>query len=288
MTQATQAYDFSIVIPALNEEAYLPLLLKDLANQSFHQQFFEVIVVDGNSTDKTIAITKTFADKLNLRVVSVKKGNVAAQRNRGIALTRAPWVICMDADNRIPSYFLDGIKYQLAKNVHVDCFTCWIDENAYRSADKPLITMFNLTVEVYARLKPGAPGAMIGVRRNLGKQFPFNHTVAMSEDHEFIESLVRAGKIFSVFRSPKYTYSLRRLESEGTLKMARTYAKAQLYLLMGKQLKHGSVDYAMGGEFHQNGAATKTMFSEIRSIFSELVKNQRQTARKVLEIINSI
>jgi len=43
---------FSIIIPCLNEEKSLPLLLKDLAGQTL--QDFEVIVVDGQSQDKTV------------------------------------------------------------------------------------------------------------------------------------------------------------------------------------------------------------------------------------------
>ena len=43
---------FSIIIPTLNEEKYLPLLLSDLEHQLFTD--FEVIVVDGKSADKTV------------------------------------------------------------------------------------------------------------------------------------------------------------------------------------------------------------------------------------------
>ena len=41
----------SIIIPAFNEEKYLPKLLITLSKQTFTN--FEVIVVDGNSEDKT-------------------------------------------------------------------------------------------------------------------------------------------------------------------------------------------------------------------------------------------
>ena len=49
---------FSIIIPTLNEEKYLPHLLADLAKQTF--QDFEVIVIDGQSTDQTVPKTKLF------------------------------------------------------------------------------------------------------------------------------------------------------------------------------------------------------------------------------------
>ena len=53
---------FSIIIPSLNEEKYLPLLLEDLSQQTFKS--FEVIIIDGKSEDKTIELAKTFNKKL--------------------------------------------------------------------------------------------------------------------------------------------------------------------------------------------------------------------------------
>src|SRR3989338_5592431 len=43
---------FSVIIPTLNEEKYLPKLLKDLVSQTYRD--FEVVLVDGNSDDKTV------------------------------------------------------------------------------------------------------------------------------------------------------------------------------------------------------------------------------------------
>ncbi|MFH1244651.1 MAG: glycosyltransferase, partial [bacterium] len=55
---ATKKPFFSLIIPALNEAKYLPLLLDDLSKQTFLD--FEVIVVDGNSDDQTVAKAKSF------------------------------------------------------------------------------------------------------------------------------------------------------------------------------------------------------------------------------------
>lgn len=47
---------FSVIVPTLNEERILPNLLNSLSNQSFKN--FELIVVDGNSQDKTRDVFK--------------------------------------------------------------------------------------------------------------------------------------------------------------------------------------------------------------------------------------
>lgn len=246
-------------------------------------------MVDGQSNDKSVKAAEKFSNLLQLKIVTVNKANVSSQRNLGAKHASAKWLLFMDADISIPPAFLDGIKYQLANDSSTDCFTCWVDEATYKTVDRPLITMLNLTIEVFARVKPGAPGAMIGVKRPLAQKHPFNPELALGEDHEFINILVKKEHCFRVLRFPKYHFNLRRLESEGTLKLARTYAKAQLYILMGKQIKQGDVDYPMGGSAHLDSQSWRHSTAlQLRQNISEIMKNHRGTARKVLNWLSSV
>lgn len=287
MKNISPIIEFSIIIPTLNEASYLPLLLKDLAAQTFPKNLFEVVVVDGNSKDNTVKQALSFTNHLQITVITSKKAHVSVQRNLGVTNSKAKWVIFMDADNRIPPAFLDGIKYQLATNSQIDCFTCWVDEASYKTADKPLITMLNLLIEILSIFKPGAMGALIGARRTLAIKHPFNHKLAISEDYEFIGKLVKLGHKFSVFRYPRYHFSLRRFEREGVLKLARVYTKAQLYVLMGRQIKNGEIDYPMGGEVHASKSAWhQTNIRLLRNNITELINNHKQTAQKILKWLN--
>ena len=49
---------FSIIIPTYNSEATLKILLESIHNQSYTD--YEVIVVDGDSTDATLEIIQKF------------------------------------------------------------------------------------------------------------------------------------------------------------------------------------------------------------------------------------
>ena len=98
---------FSIVIPSLNEEKYLPLLLEDLANQSFTD--FEVIHIDAGSVDKTVEKAGEFSQKLSFKTLVSKKKNVSHQRNMGIEHAVGTWILFMDADNRLPNHFLEAV-----------------------------------------------------------------------------------------------------------------------------------------------------------------------------------
>ena len=78
----------SIVIPTLNEENNIRILLSQLDAKNY-----EVIVVDGNSSDKTVEI----AGKFGARVLHSEKGKGEALRI-GMAHAKGSIIITMDAD----------------------------------------------------------------------------------------------------------------------------------------------------------------------------------------------
>jgi glycosyltransferase involved in cell wall biosynthesis len=93
----------SVVIPAFNEEKYLPTTLNSIhaALAAARDRFCvptEVIVVNNLSTDQTRAI----AEKLDARVIDFSERNIAAVRNCGIRAAHFKLVVTVDADNVVP------------------------------------------------------------------------------------------------------------------------------------------------------------------------------------------
>ena len=93
----------SIIVPTLNEEHYLPLLLDSLVRADASM---EIIVVDGNSTDGTVRAARKFVPQFSgdrsLRIVSSERG-ISVQRNYGAALAKHAFLLFLDADVVIPS-----------------------------------------------------------------------------------------------------------------------------------------------------------------------------------------
>ncbi|MGD8703439.1 MAG: TIGR04283 family arsenosugar biosynthesis glycosyltransferase [Desulfosarcina sp.] len=86
--------DLSIVIPALNEQDYLPALLADLnAQENVH---LEVIIADGGSTDETLARCRSF----NPVIVKAPRGR-AKQLNAGYRRSTGSNLLFLHADSRI-------------------------------------------------------------------------------------------------------------------------------------------------------------------------------------------
>ena len=99
----------SIVIATFNRSAYLLRTLESLAGQTLPAQEFEILVVNNNSTDDTVARFGDFAARypgLNLRLVTEDGPGVSYARNRGIAETSAPLLVFIDDDERINPGFL--------------------------------------------------------------------------------------------------------------------------------------------------------------------------------------
>jgi glycosyltransferase involved in cell wall biosynthesis len=87
----------------LNEERRLPALLPRLSWVD------EIVVVDGGSTDQTVAIAQAHG----CRVQEHAFDTFAAQRNRAIALARSQWVLSIDADERPTPALIAEIRGQL-------------------------------------------------------------------------------------------------------------------------------------------------------------------------------
>ena len=237
---------FSIVIPTLNEEGFLPRLLADLSRQDYRG--FEVIVVDAKSKDKTLFNAREFQKKLpSLIILQSSRANVSLQRNMGAKKAKGKWIIFMDADDRIPPFFLTGVRYRTTKD-KPDIFTCWCKTAEKSPENKAIETFLNLSLETLKLIDyPAALGALIGVKsRIFGKIGGFNVRTKFAEDSEFIRTAFKKGFKFSVFRDPYYIYSLRRLRKEGKMKRLRNYVRLNLKKLIKLKIKQ-SKDYPMGG-----------------------------------------
>ena len=95
----------SVVIPTFNEDKGLEGFLEQFDRQTLPRELFELIIVDGNSTDKTRDIAKAYADKVILQ----KSEGIGGARNDGVLAAEAPIVATTDADVRLPRFWLERI-----------------------------------------------------------------------------------------------------------------------------------------------------------------------------------
>jgi len=92
----------SVIIPSLNEEDCLPLLLQDLLRQ--RRIAFEILISDGESRDLTCSRASELlgASGIPHRIVSGPPGR-GRQLNRAVRRARGAWLLFLHADSRLPA-----------------------------------------------------------------------------------------------------------------------------------------------------------------------------------------
>src|SRR5690348_5952938 len=120
-----------VVIPTLNEELFLPSLLRSLQKQTYKQ--FHVFVSDGGSTDKTVSIAKQFAKPMPLTVVECDKRGVSRRRNMGAKKGSASAIIFLDADVIVRPHFLQTL---IKKTQGIDLANCWAHSQSRHALDE--------------------------------------------------------------------------------------------------------------------------------------------------------
>jgi len=234
---------FSIIIPTLNEEKTLPELLSDLTRQTFKN--FEVIIVDANSEDQTLKKANHFKkDFLKFSTFNSQQKNVCYQRNLGSTKAVCNWIIFMDADNRLEPYFLQGIKYRI-EVLNPDFLSSWIQSDTTNKKEQAVATLANLFIEVQkTNANPYVLESMLCCKKSSFKKLNgFDESLPWGEGSDLLRRAVAKKMSFKVARNPKYTYSLRRLRKQGTLKSIRNSATIELARLRNKKIPKERASY---------------------------------------------
>lgn len=100
------APQLSIIVPCLNEAAGIGATLERL--QPLRTCGAEVIVVDGGSSDASIALAAPLAD----RILAAPRGR-AAQMNAGAAVARGAALLFLHADTQLPEGALEQVMSRL-------------------------------------------------------------------------------------------------------------------------------------------------------------------------------
>lgn len=288
MTAKTSRPFFSIIIPTLNEEKYLPKLLGDLSKQTYPLASFEVIHIDAMSEDKTIELAGKSAGKLNFTTYTVKKRNVAHQRNFGAKKAQGRWVIYMDADDRLPKYFLQGICYQISKFRKMDLFTTMVLPEKNTPAYQTLVRALNVLIVAQNKIGPNfAWGGMLGLKRNLAQKYRFKEHLVLGEDHNLVRALIKDGYKFEVLSDPQFTISLRRQRKDGLLKSGWIQANVFINSIFKEELTE-DYGYVMLGGQHYQAKSKEQLAKKLGEKITHFTQQQKDKIRQILETLKPL
>lgn len=111
---------FSIIIAAYNSESQIGLLLDSITKQTFKD--FEVICVNDGSTDSTLDVITSYAEKDDrIKITSQENSGPGAARNAGLVHVKGKYTLIFDSDDTIKPDFLELFKQAACDNPDLIC-----------------------------------------------------------------------------------------------------------------------------------------------------------------------
>lgn len=205
---------FSLIIPAFNEEAYLPALLDsvDAARSCYTgaPEEIEVVVVDNASSDSTAALARS----RGCRVFGEDRRVIAAVRNTGARNARGHVLVFVDADNIMHPDTFNAIDRSLSSG------------KVIAGSSGVRMQRMSLGIAVtYALMVPLVwltrmdTGVVFCRRDDFEEIGGYNEDLLFAEDVQLLWDLMRLGwkqgRKLTRIRSVKATYSTRKFDKHG-------------------------------------------------------------------------
>ena len=111
----------SIILTSFNYGRYLDRAIKSALNQRFPSENFEVIVVDGGSTDNSFEILKKYKSKIRIinQLAFPDRKGLAAACNIGIESSKCEYIVRLDADDYFEENLLHETSTYLDRNPEI-------------------------------------------------------------------------------------------------------------------------------------------------------------------------
>ena len=227
----------SLVIPAYNEEKYLPATLASIAKQERKPD--ELIVVDASSTDNTVQIAKSFG----ANVITVQKSTIGYSRQVGLKAAKGDVVAFTDADAILPPDWLTQMEHMLATPGVVGAFGSfrvpdgpWWYKIYINILQPPIVNLIYFLFRI-----PLATGQNMAFWKEKAMAIGgFPEEFKLAEDIEIARRMKSVGKI--IFRQDFYVLASGRRGNEGLGLLTRIPKAFFYYFFFRKADKVGFPD----------------------------------------------
>lgn len=210
----------SIIIPVLNEAAYIETLLDYLDNYVDSYLVQEILIVDGGSTDATPKLVK----RPGYNYINGPRGR-AKQMNLGASLAQGTILYFLHVDTIPPKNFDKIIVNSMSEKSEAGCFRMKFD------SDNLVLKLFSWFTRINHQFCRGGDQSLYISKSLFTKCGGFNEDYIIYEDNEFISRLYKSTK-FKV-QSHHVMTSARKYEKIGTFKLQYYFGMIHLQKTMG-------------------------------------------------------
>ena len=223
MKKNTSHLKISLIICAYNEEKYLGDCL-DYAIQNSGGKFFEIIVVDNASTDRTKEIAEARA---GVRVVREDKKGLTRARQRGYEEATGDILAYIDSDTRMPKGWLERVVKEFEDNKTLACLSGPYVYYDIPKSQQVMVKMYwyFLAMPMYWVIGYMVVGGNFVIRKDtLDKMKGFDTTIEFyGEDTNIARRAHKVNKVKFVPSFIMYT-SGRRLSKQGMMSTFKQYS----------------------------------------------------------------
>ena len=231
----------SLVIPAYNEEAYLPACL-DAVMRNVADKALEIIVVDNNSSDGTKQVVERYP---TVKYVFEPVKGITRARQRGLLSATGDIVAYVDADTLPPPGWIEQIERNFAEDSNLACLSgpySFYDLSGLRN--RVSTAWFVAARSIYGITGYLMVGGNFAIPRHvLEKMGGFDSSIEFyGEDVDIAKRAKQQGKVLF---SPRFVMptSGRRMQKQGFAKIAGIYlANYASIMLRGKPATKGYED----------------------------------------------
>jgi glycosyltransferase involved in cell wall biosynthesis len=212
----------SVVIPAHNEQRYLPATLQALSDQDY--KWREVIVVANGCTDCTASVARGRCDRL---IVLSQKG-LGVARNLGARMARGELLVFLDADTLLAPSALRRIAQEFNRQCAFGTL-----RGVPNSSHLPYRLLYAAKNFLHRwALHPGSSGIIVCWKEHFVQCGGFDEHLQVRENSELSKRLLRYGSYVYINHTAAVT-SMRRYERRGLPAMFLLWSKLWLRSLFG-------------------------------------------------------
>lgn len=204
----------SVVVPTYNEEQSIERCLRSLADQTVPRETYEIIVVDGDSKDRTRELAEPLADKVFIQTSK----RVGGARNDGAMAASGDIIATTDADCILPRDWVERIERDFAERNIVQLYgTVYPIEDGFRNRLSLAGANTFSRLGYYTRTIYFTLGCNTAFDREAFIRAGMYRCIDAGDDLEIAQRMRKLGKVYLDPRL-KVGFSMRRYQQFGTLK----------------------------------------------------------------------
>jgi len=223
----------SVVIPAYNEEQIIGRCLKAFVHQTTTERF-EIILVNNNSTDRTVEIARSFEKKIPLRIVDEKEKGRGHARARGFKEAKGEIILSTDADAIAPPHWIEDMRkaFEDPKVLAVTGTGKMIDASGFKNTLATVSLPWVMHLYALLHQHHWLSGFNFGIRKDIYEKSGGFKAINGLED---IDLGFRVRKLGKIHYKPIWVYMSGRRFKGSVTKGLGNYAKGYVDYMLRKK-----------------------------------------------------